>query len=173
MVGEFSTKTVYFLAASALILAAPARATDKSDPSVTIIRRSASSKTVTARAVVDSTRSHRVTAKPRLQTPHASPTVYTTETDTKFHAKGCPRLRGIAQEHQMDQAMQAGFGPCPRCSKYLVRPYYSSAGQRGRRRGRVRSGNLRSGGPPYITLIKPKHRTVESFPNLFLRYNVR
>ena len=93
------------------------------------------------------------------------PIVYVMKTDTRFHSIGCPRLHNPEESFALEDAMMAGYGPCPRCSKEILEKTSGGVPVRHshRRSHRSRAG-LISSGPPYIVIVRPQHRVVSSFP---------
>ncbi len=91
------------------------------------------------------------------------PIVYVSKTDTRFHSISCPRLHEVEDSFSLDDAMRAGYGPCRKCSReVLKRTSYKPLDRSTRRRSYRRPSGLVSGGPPYIVIVRPQHRTVDS-----------
>ncbi len=94
------------------------------------------------------------------------PLVWISKTDTRFHASTCPRLKVPDETLPMDDAMRAGFGPCPRCSREILAQSPSLTPSRISRKP-ARTGSITlPGGPPYIAIVHPQHRVVTTFPQI-------
>ena len=92
------------------------------------------------------------------------PWVHLLANDTRFHAASCPRLKLIESTVTLDEAMLAGYGPCPRCSRDVLEELPVPKPSRSSIRARQRRASTVSSGPPYIVIVRPQHRTVNSFP---------
>lgn len=85
--------------------------------------------------------------------------------DTRFHSLSCPRLKEPEKFLSVDAAMLSGYGPCPRCSGEVLAQMPQAAPKvpRGPVRAAARSNRL-SGGPPFIVIVSPQRRVVNTFP---------
>lgn len=91
--------------------------------------------------------------------------VAVSSSDTRFHSLTCPRLREPERFLSVDAAMLSGYGPCPRCSGEVLAlmPHAAPKVPRGPVRAAARSNRL-SGGPPFIVIVSPQRRVVNTFP---------